>query len=475
MARENQGLQIALIIFVMLSILLGVGAFLSFRQYQEFQIKANANVAEARKANDLAQERLNELNELKRMVGVAETEKLDAISNQFNKSIETWAVALSDKNLRSYQAVCQAMIKVLKSNSDALAAAKDELQQFKNKYEARESTKDPQIKQHQQAAEQAAKDYAAEREKVKADLTRVTKEQGDVSSALAEARKKGEADVAERDAKIQAASAERVKLATQNRDLNKRISKLQGDIPESFAGEVRYVNQQTRLAWINLGRADGLNRLTSFSVYPGGATDLKKATRKGSIEVVRILEEHLAEARIVDDNMSDPIMQGDRIETPIWSPGERRHFALAGMIDVDGDGRSDLRTVTQIIEMNGGVVDASTDEKGKRVGEMTSNTRFLVLGTPPDAKGKDSPLVAAYSKMLNDADRLGIDRIPLKDLLNRMGWKQQAKVVQFGPGANPSDFRPRPPEGGVRSSGNAVSELFTPRQPPVKPTNRSAY
>ncbi len=40
MARENQGLQIGLIIFVMLTIVLGVTTYLFFRQYEEATIKA---------------------------------------------------------------------------------------------------------------------------------------------------------------------------------------------------------------------------------------------------------------------------------------------------------------------------------------------------------------------------------------------------------------------------------------------------
>ena len=35
MARENQGLQIGLIVFVMLTIILGVTTYLFFRQYEE--------------------------------------------------------------------------------------------------------------------------------------------------------------------------------------------------------------------------------------------------------------------------------------------------------------------------------------------------------------------------------------------------------------------------------------------------------
>ena len=38
MARENQGLQIALIVFVMLTILLGVTTYLGFRQYNDAAI-----------------------------------------------------------------------------------------------------------------------------------------------------------------------------------------------------------------------------------------------------------------------------------------------------------------------------------------------------------------------------------------------------------------------------------------------------
>ena len=45
-ARENQGLQIALIIFVMLTIVLIVTTFLFFRNYQEAQEKNKALTAD---------------------------------------------------------------------------------------------------------------------------------------------------------------------------------------------------------------------------------------------------------------------------------------------------------------------------------------------------------------------------------------------------------------------------------------------
>ena len=46
MARENQGLQIALIVFVMLTILLGVTTYLGFRQYDDAATNATTLTTE---------------------------------------------------------------------------------------------------------------------------------------------------------------------------------------------------------------------------------------------------------------------------------------------------------------------------------------------------------------------------------------------------------------------------------------------
>src|SRR3990172_7686159 len=91
MARENQGLQIALIIFVMLTIILGVTTYLFFRQYEEADIKAKNNLAERDKAARLANENEEHINELKRLIGIAKTEKMDAITNTiFNDDMKKY-------------------------------------------------------------------------------------------------------------------------------------------------------------------------------------------------------------------------------------------------------------------------------------------------------------------------------------------------------------------------------------------------
>jgi hypothetical protein len=157
-------------------------------------------------------------------------------------------------------------------------------------------------------------------------------------------------------------------------------------------------------------------------------------------------------------------MPGDKVYTPIWSPGQQRHFALAGFFDLDDDGRSDQAKVRNLIQMNGGVVDAEVDEKGERRGELNNNTRFLVLGKEPSTKGP-AAVLTGYSKMIGDAERMGMEKIPLSELLQRMGWKNQTPVVRYGTGANPADFRAKPADGVPRTSTGNVTDLFPKRTP----------
>jgi len=80
-----------------------------------------------------------------------------------------------------------------------------------------------------------------------------------------------------------------------------------------------------------------------------------------------------------------------------------------------------------------------------------------------------------YSKMVADAEKLGIEKVPLDELLNRMGWKNENRVVTFGPGANPADFRAKPPTGTNPVSRGNVSDLFRQRQPPKRSAAGSAF
>ena len=182
-----------------------------------------------------------------------------------------------------------------------------------------------------------------------------------------------------------------------------------------------------------------------------------------------MLGNHLAEGRIVSDSNIDPIMPGDKINSPVWNPGEKQHFAIAGVVELDNDGRDDTQRLHALIEMNGGVIDAKIDAAGKREGQIGINTRYLVLGKEPE--GKTADMLEDYGKMQTRAKELGVEPISLDKLLDLMGWKKEADVLQYGSGAKGFEVQSeRPPQ----VSSAKVNDLFKPRTPP-RNNGGSAY
>jgi hypothetical protein len=463
MARENQGLQIALIVFVMLTIILGVTTYLFFRKYSEVEIRANSNYAEREKSDKLAKEKENEAGQLKGMIGVAAAEQADAV---FADDMKKHAGGYPEE-ARAYHPLLEKMAGTIKDQAQSLALAKAQILELNDKLTAFEATKQPQIDEFKKASAAAGADLAEERAKFASERERITQDADKLQTDLASTRKEAEASKAKVDQKLQDAVAKNVKLSDVNKILSERQEELTAqkfDVPQ---GSIRWVNQRTGTVWIDLGRADSLPRQVTFSVYPAKTAELTADSKKASIEVTQILGDHLAEARILDDKLTDPIITGDKIHTSVWGPGEKRRFALAGLMDIDGDGISDLEMVKDIITLNGGLVDCYIDAKGNRVGEMTIRTNFLVLGTAPTETGQ-AAMIDAYSKMSSDASRLGVQKIQLQELLRRVGWKNETPVVHFGTGANPKQFAPKPDQNGQRKSPGSVSDVFKPRTAPSR-------
>jgi len=476
MARENQGLQIALIIFVMLTIVLGVTTFLFYRQYDEADAKAKQNDKKATDAQTEVSNREVDIKDLKEIIDSRDAE-LAAVTEKSTKDREPYKKLEKDAadKLPSYHKVVQHLIKLLDDRQIALDNAQEENKKFKAEYKTRVATMTPQIEQAEQARDKARADQASDQAEFKKAREAFKKQQDEVAELLDKARKDSAAQLAKAEGKLQETEKQLTKAAEQNQENVKYIEGTRQETITTFCGQVKWVNLRNNTVWIDLGRADGLSRQTTFSVYAADAIDLSPAGKKASIEVTQIQGEHSAEARIVEDKISDPIMPGDKIFSPIWSPGQRRHFALLGFMDLDGDGRSDLETVRNLITMNGGVVDYVLDESGEQ-GTMSVNTRYLVKGDPPNVKGgaagdkKIDEYVKDYGKALKRAESLGVQTLALSDLLQRMGWKQPSSLIRFGRGgatSGPSTKAPeetgKAPAGGTKAPAGGA---FKPRTPP---------
>jgi hypothetical protein len=474
MARENQGLQIALIILVILTIGLMVATFFGWKGYQEEFIRANEADKAKSDARATATSVQNEANELKRMMGFQDSDPLGVIQEEKENDMRDYAGTI-DKNSQVYREVLKLLARELEQKESALSAELDAVQKLKTRNEGLERAKEQQIQVATKRADEAEADRDNERTAHNANRTQLLQQNQDLQARVAETRGNADEQLAAIQGKLDDSDR---RLAIKDKLLVDKVKKLDDILKPTFEvadGKVQWVNQRAGTVWVNLGQADGLARQTSFAVYPSDTSDVTDAGSKGSIEVTQVHGSHLAEARIVDDTISDPIVPGDLIHTPVWAPGQRQHFALGWRIDIDDDDKSDLELVRNVITMNGGVVDFWLDDDGQRHGEMTTNTRYLVTGGEPGVNDKPE-ILRAFSEVNTLATEMGIRSMPLAELLARMGWTNQSPVVRYGIGAKASDFRAKPPEGVPRSSTGNVSQLyqFKDRKPP-RSSGKSAY
>jgi hypothetical protein len=410
---------------------------------------------------------------LKKMMGFAIADPIDIIAEEKNKDMQTFGAGMggAEQN-QTYRQV----VRHLKTQLDAVGAARTDeeakVQELMNRNEGLEQAKEAQIAAARKRADDAVADKDNEHTAHTANRAKLETENQNLQAQKAAIQEAGDKKLEVSQTQLNDANR---RLALLDRLYERKVEQLDDILKPTFEvadGEVMWVNQRNATVWINLGQADALGRQTSFSVYPSDTNDVTDAGSKASIEVTRIHGAHLAECRIMDDEIADPIMPGDLIHTPVWAPGQRQHFAICDGIDIDDDLRSDLDLIRNVITMNGGVVDFYLTDAGESHGAMTTETRYLVLGKEPGIN--DAERLRAHSDAISRAGELGIRPMPVLELLARMGWKNQSPVVKYGAGAKASDFRPKPPEGVPPVSSGTVSPLFQERKPP-RSSGKSAY
>jgi hypothetical protein len=226
-----------------------------------------------------------------------------------------------------------------------------------------------------------------------------------------------------------------------NDKLSSELTQLRTESFERPDGHITWVDNRGETVYINLGSEDALQRQTSFSVYDLDENNLARTDKKASIEVTRILGEHLAEARVVSDDVRNPIVSGDIIYSPVWEVGSPVRFALTGLMDIDNDGRSDRALIHRLIRLNGGVIDAEVDDKGDRTGELSVETRYLVTGSTPDEK-TSAKQATADAKIRTEAKSLGLTEISVNRLLSDLGFQKISKTIALGRESSDSDYKP---------------------------------
>lgn len=447
--RPNLGLQIALIIFVMLTIVLAVTTFIFYKEQEEARVAMKAAEEKRAEAEQTTSDRKRDIAQLKELVGKGDQADVQGIMDEFEQHKKVYAATMGADLTKTYPNMLEFYeLEKRKLEADNIALNK-QLEDAKTKFE-----NDLKLAQTQQ-------------NDLKTQLTAQTDEILDIRTKFAAESQNYRTELDKKAGLIaqgqQAILAEREKAEEQKAELGKLVREKNTALVETQKnlktytefdaeapdGRIVGINQTKGTVWIDVGSADGLRHQTTFAVYPhdvGNAQD-PSAVKKASIQVIRIVNEHLAEARITEDIATDPIVRDDTIFSPIFRRGVPDSFAIVGFVDLDNDGRSDLSRLISLIKQSGGNLDVAIDDKGQRIGtKITPATKFLVLGKQPDEKSEEK-IIQEYRKMLDEAEANGVRHISLADFLVYMGYEGRERSIGLGAGANPDQFKPQPSRG----------------------------
>jgi hypothetical protein len=458
-ARQDQTLQIFLIISIFFSLVCAVLGFLAWRGYSEEAQRVVTLENEKRTAQTQIANLSAEKDSVLQMMGFATTDNAEAIKTAFDQEMKTRGAGIADEGSRNYRKVSETLYADTLRLAASEAALKDQVKDLNNKLTAVQTEANNQIAQFDKQRKDAEAALANERNTFQEDRAKLES----VQKSLMETVEKQSAEHKEQLAQH---AAEKEAFEKKIAELERSVAifkEQRKDEPGSFEvadGRVSWVNQNGTV-WINLGSLDSLRRQVTFSVYDADEHDAAKAQKKGSIEVTRILGDHMAEARVTEDDPTNPILTGDRIYSQVWHQGKKLHFALTGLIDFDGDTRSDVQLARELIELNGGTIDAYVADDGSVQGEITATTRYLVLGDRPES-AIHAKLQESWNTMYQQANSLGVETITLNQFLSQMGYRPQDRAVRLGSGASARDFPARADDNSGRPNSAA---RFRPRTP----------
>lgn len=465
--QQDQGLKIAVICLTIVVLVLGVSVGLLLRGKKENDEKlSTAQKNAADKSADM-KKWMTEAKELKKMVGGYVPEfPADDIVNKFAETIAPpegktarFAFVKNNKWEQNYEFVVGHLLTEIDKERIKIESETRDKQRAETELAAQRGLKEGKISEHK-TAEISAKDGLKSSQQSYTDaLEKANKENNEATSLLTQAR--AEADQTERDAEaaVSAAFQERDLSQTSAHNSTEKIQHMQRASVDIPSGKIMYVDQQARLVWLNIGSADGLEVRTVFSVFDPAICDVTVADRaqvrhvdnkiieesvcevclrqqklnvsKANIEVIEIKGPNSSVARILSDEVRNPISLSDVIFTPLWQPGQRQKYALVGNLHHEqfrSSGLADLAAVRQLIESTGGVVVAWVDENGKTQGQIDVETTYLVVGNTESLSEAEAQRVEEFRKL---AKMNGTIEITLPSLLRRTGW------VSIAPEANP--------------------------------------
>ncbi len=481
MARsENQGLQIAVIIFAFLTIALSVATFYFFNDASTQYTNAVAEQQKATEMDKATRQALDERRALLEAIGLDNLTTTATMQAKRDEAFLPFSGLPLVQNSKTFIAVLSAMKQTMDQWNQERQDQKKKLEDWEKQVRALE-------KKYADDVKKTADAYAAENQRRTLENATLAGKDTEHANKLKEVtdelqKKREEVTKANDDMNKErlASQKEMDKLRQEMALVIKERYERDNQVFERPDAMIVSVNAKEQSVNINVGRTDHLRLNIRFGVFKRGETNVHNRTKKGTIAVTRFIGDNLAEARIVDSNLKDPMLAGDVVFTPTWTPGMQETFVLAGDFDINGDRKPDNDQMRSLVELNGGKVQE----------EVGTDTRYLLMGDAPLTADKDSK--EKYDKKKARAKELSIKIMGLQEFieytgsrelfnqLQKVGTKEDTKgVLEKGKRELGKDgFRSRvAPEGGGRrfepggsaspasaAGGNEAAKKVPPRR-----------
>jgi len=180
-ARQDQTLQIFLIIFIFLFLISAVVAYLGWKGYGEAEQRATALQSSLNDKNTQTQNQQTELEDMREWMGFGRNDNTPDVKTAFETDMKNMGAGVADEASRSYRKVLEAVYTEGQQTAAREADLKAQLTENKKQLLAVESEKEKQVVEFKKKMDQAAADKATLTNEFTEDRTKLESTKSEIA------------------------------------------------------------------------------------------------------------------------------------------------------------------------------------------------------------------------------------------------------------------------------------------------------
>lgn len=445
----------SLVFFVMTTLILALVTYLTAKEYQAEAAKSKQAQDNAAQSTTALNNALSDIEALKQVLGYEGFTDIGAGGNNENSVIGAARkdlVAFGREQVQPNQTTPTA-----KDTLQALRAALETIQEQSKTYNVGMQEAGARLLAEQTATRNRMQEIQQSQETSEQKLQKLVTDQTEkIAEKDQEIARTRQDLAAERVAKEQVTDElDRVRrtlteeiglLEKANEFLRIRLDQMENLSFDKPDGRIVRVDNTTGRVWIDLGSKDYLRPQVTFSVYTQNNRGVGRGSEdiKGKIEVIKITNANLAECLIIQEDFDRPIQAGDPIYSPLFTPGATEFFSFVGILDLDGDEKSDRELLHDLLANAGAAIEVEVDDQGNRIPEgrkLSVKTKFLVIGEIPDPtefagfderQAEIQKIIDEHIALQRESVQQGIKMVTFRDFLNYIGYENKQRLFVAG-------------------------------------------